>query len=220
MSDDPIKSSKRVLEPHERVSEVLFGLIMVLTFTGSLSIATADRAEIRTMLIGALGCNIAWGIIDGVLYLMSSLAEKGRNLVVYRALRKASDPQKAQRIVANALPPLIASVVQSAELETLHQRLQQLPEPPDRVHLSSRDWTGALGVFLLVFLSTFPVAIPFIFMQNAHLAMRASNGIAVGMLFAAGIAYGRGVGRSPWAFGIGMVVLGAILVALTMALGG
>jgi hypothetical protein len=220
MPDDHIKSSKRVLEPHERISEVLFGLIMVLTFTGSLSIATADRAEVRTMLIGALGCNLAWGIIDGVLYLMSCLAEKGRNLVAYRALRHATDPQKGQRIVANALPPLIASVVEPAELETLRQRLQQLPEPPERVHLSSRDWTGALGVFLLVFLSTFPVAIPFLFMEKVMLALRTSNGIAVVMLFIAGVAYGRGVGRSPWGFGIGMVVLGTILVALTMALGG
>ena len=71
MPDETIKSSKRVLEPNERISEVLFGLIMVLTFTGSLSVAEADRAEVRTMLIGALGCNLAWGIIDGVLYVMS-----------------------------------------------------------------------------------------------------------------------------------------------------
>jgi VIT1/CCC1 family predicted Fe2+/Mn2+ transporter len=77
-----------------------------------------------------------------------------------------------------------------------------------------------LGVFLLVFLSTFPVAIPFLFMHNAPLALRVSNGIAVVMLFFAGVAYGRGVGRSPWGFGIGMVVLGGILVGLTMALGG
>ena len=69
-----------MLEPSERIAEVLFGLIMVLTFTGSLSVAEADRAEVRTMLIGALGCNIAWGIIDGVLYLMGCLAEKGRGL--------------------------------------------------------------------------------------------------------------------------------------------
>ena len=220
MSDDHIKSSKRVLEPHERISEVLFGLIMVLTFTGSLSIATADRAEIRTMLIGALGCNLAWGIIDGVLYLMGCLAEKGRNLVAFRVLRQTADPQKGQRILASALQPLIASVLQPGELEALRERLQQLPEPPARVHLSARDWAGALGVFLLVFLSTFPVAIPFIFMQNTTLAMRASNGIAVVMLLIAGVAYGRGVGRSPWGFGIGMVVLGGILVALTIALGG
>jgi hypothetical protein len=220
MPDDPIKSSKRILEPHDRISEVLFGLIMVLTFTGSLSIAESGRDDIRTMLIGALGCNLAWGIIDGVLYLMGCLAEKGRSLLTLRAVRQATDPQKAQRLVAGALPPLVASILQPAELETMRQRLQQLPEPPARARLGADDWLGALGVFLLVFLTTFPVAVPFIFMQNAMVAVRVSNGIAIFMLLAAGIAYGRSVGRSPWGFGIGMVVLGAILVALTMALGG
>jgi len=220
MADDPIKSSKRVLEPHERISEVLFGLIMVLTFTGSLRVAEAGHSEIRTMLIGALGCNLAWGIIDGVLYLMSCLAEKGRSLMTYRAVRATSDPKKAQQLIADALPSVIASVLQPAELDAMHRRLQQLPEPTDRPHLSRRDWWGSLGVFLLVFLSTFPVALPFIFMRDPRPAMRFSNGIAIAMQFAAGVIYGRCVGRSPWLFGIGMVLLGGVLVALTMALGG
>src|SRR2546427_12257500 len=98
------RSSKRVLDPIDRVSEVLFGLIMVLTFTGSLSIAEAGRSEVRTMLIGALGCNLAWGIIDGVLYLMGCLAEKGRGLLTFRAVRRAADPKEAQRVIADALP--------------------------------------------------------------------------------------------------------------------
>src|SRR5262245_32548863 len=119
IGDDHLKASRRVLEPHERISEVLFGLIMVLTFTGSLSIAEAGREDIRAMLIGALGCNVAWGVIDGVLYLMGCLAERGRNLLTYRAVRQAADPQKAQRLIAGALPPLIASVLQSSELETV-----------------------------------------------------------------------------------------------------
>src|SRR5882672_5753938 len=119
MSDEPVKSSKRVLEPHDRISEVLFGLIMVLTFTGSLSVAEAGREDVRTMLIGALGCNIAWGVIDGVLYLMGCLADKGRNLRTFRAVRAASEPQKAQRLISGALPPLIASVLEPAELETM-----------------------------------------------------------------------------------------------------
>src|SRR5438477_12695870 len=90
-------SSRRVLEPIDRVSEVLFGLIMVLTFTGSLSVAEAGRDDVRTMLIGALGCNLAWGIIDGALYLMVCLADKGRAMVTFRAVRKAADPKEAQR---------------------------------------------------------------------------------------------------------------------------
>ena len=55
---------QQALDPIDRVSEVLFGLIMVLTFTGSLSVAEAGHSEVRTMLVGALGCNLAWGIID------------------------------------------------------------------------------------------------------------------------------------------------------------
>lgn len=214
------QSSKRVLEPVERVSEVLFGLIMVLTFTGSLSVAEAGREDVRTMLVGALGCNLAWGIIDGVLYLMGCLAEKGRNLVTYRAVRQAADPGQGQRLLARALPAVVASVLQPAELESIRQRLNELPDPPARARLSASDWRGGIAVFLLVFLSTLPVAIPFMFMHNAPGAMRVSNAIAVGMLFLTGMAYGRCVGRSPWVIGIAMVILGAVLVAVTMALGG
>ncbi len=220
MPEDSLKSSKRVLDPSERIAEVLFGLIMVLTFTGSLSVAEAGRDDVRVMLIGALGCNLAWGIIDGVLYLMGSLAAKGRDLTTFRALHKTTDPQRAQRLITEALPSVLASVVQPAELEAMHQRLRKLPEPPKRARLRPDDWLGALAVFLWVFLTTFPVAIPFIFMNEVGRAMRVSNAIAIVMLFLAGVAYGRCVGRAPGVFGIGMVVLGSILVALTMALGG
>ena len=123
-----MKSNKRVLEPIDRVSEVLFGLIMVLTFTGSLSVAEAGRSEVRAMLVGALGCNLAWGIIDGVLYLLGCLAEKGRGLQAFHAVRKATDPAEAQRLIADAVPSAIASVLKPAELEAVSQRLKELPD--------------------------------------------------------------------------------------------
>lgn len=220
MIDELVKSSKRVLEPHERLSEILFGLIMVLTFTGSLSVATAERGNVRTMLIGALGCNLAWGLIDGIFYLMASLADKGRNLLTYRAVRSESDPKRAERLMLNAMPAPLAAVVQSKELAVMHQRLKELPEPPERASWSQTDWLGAMGVFLLVFLSTLPVALPFVFIQDLFWAKRVSNMIAIVMLFLTGYAYGRGIGRAPAGIGIGMVGLGTVLVAITIALGG
>ena len=220
MAGDPLTSSKRVLDPIDRVSEVLFGLIMVLTFTGSLSVAEAGRDDVRAMLIGALGCNVAWGIIDAMLYLMGCLAQKGQGLMTYLAVRKTADAEKAQHLIADALPSVVASILKPAELETIRQRLIQLPEPPQRAHLSKDDWLGAIGVFLIVFVSTFPVAIPFIFMQNVGPAMRLSNGIAVVMLFLAGYIFGNLTGRHAWLTGLATVVIGAILVAMTMALGG
>jgi hypothetical protein len=209
-----------VLDPFDRISEVLFGLIMFLTFTGSLSIARTGRQDVRVMLIGAIGCNIAWGIIDAALYLMGCLADKGRRLNMLRMLHGASTPEAAQRIAAGALPPLVASVLGPSELETIRQRLQQLPEPPPRAQLEKREWIGGLGVFLLVFLSTFPPAVPFFVMHNAVLALRVANLIAILMLFLIGSAYGRCVGQTSWKLGVAMVVLGSVLVLTAIAFGG
>ena len=211
---------KRALDPIDRVSEVLFGLIMVLTFTGSLSVYEAGREDVRTMLVGALGCNLAWGIIDAVFYLMGCLAEKGRDLATFRAVREAGDPGQAQRLLADALPPMVASVLEPAELEAMRLRLLKLPTPPERARLGWDDGRGALGVFLLVFLSTFPVVIPFIVMRDPVPALRVSNAIAVVLLFVAGYAFGRLTGRRPAWMGSAMVVLGSILVGITIALGG
>jgi hypothetical protein len=220
MPNDHAESPKRVLEPIDRISEILFGLIMVLTFTGSLSVAQAGRDDVRTMLVGALGCNLAWGVIDGVFYLMGCFAERARNLKTFCAVRSARDPQDAQHLIAASLPPTVASVLQSKELEAIRLRLTELPTPPDRVHLRSEDWLGAIAVCLLVFVATFPALIPFIVMHDAGAALRVSNAIAIAMLFMMGYALGRSAGRRPVLVGVSMVVLGAVLVALTMALGG
>jgi hypothetical protein len=215
-----LTSSTRVLNPIERVSEVLFGLIMVLTFTGSLSVAEAGRDDVRAMLIGALGCNLAWGIIDAILYLMGRLAEKGRGLAVFRAVREAGDPLVAQRLIADALPPVVAGVLQPEQLEAVRLRLMALPAPPAQAKWDKDDWLGASGAFLLVFLSTFPVAIPFMVMRSAAPALRVSNLIAIVLLFVAGYAFGKITGRHPVWVGCAMVVLGTVLVGLTIALGG
>ena len=183
MTDDPFQTSKRLLEPVEHASEILFGLIMVLAITGSFSVAGAGRAEVRTMFLAALGCNLAWGVIDAVFYLMGCLAEAAHKIRVWDAVRKSDDPEEGRRAFAGALPAVVASALQPAELETVRRRLQALPEPPDRGLLRRHDWLGAMSVFFLVFLSTFPVVIPFIFMKDVKLAMRISNGIAIVLLF-------------------------------------
>jgi hypothetical protein len=211
---------RRVLEPTERFSEVLFGLIMVLTFTGSLSAAESGRAEVRTMLIGAIGCNLAWGIVDAVMYVMNSLAERGRNLLTFRHLRDASSPEAARRTLADALPPVVAKVLDENELDSMRRRVAAQPEPSGHASLSRRDFLAALAVFLLVFLSTFPVVIPFFFMQDAMRALRVSNAIAIALLLYGGYKYGKYAGFRPWRTAFVMVAIGVVLVALTIALGG
>jgi len=208
-----------VLSPVDRVSEVIFGLIMALTFTGTLSVATADRNEVRDMLIGALGCNIAWGAVDAVMYLLATLTERRRNLAILREVRRRPGGNRAHQLIADALPPVIASTMESAELDVIRTRLEQLPEPPP-ASLSLGDFRTAFGVFLLVFLATLPVALPFAVIHDAHRALRISNGIALVMLFAGGYYLGRHAEAHPWRTGVMTLAAGVLLVWATIALGG
>ncbi len=216
----PEEKRRRVLEPTERFSEILFGLIMVLTFTGSLSAASSGREEVRTMLIGAIGCNLAWGIIDAVFYLMNTLGQRGHGVVTLRRLRNTADASKANALIADELPPVVASVLRPEDLEVLRQRLATLPDPPARAPFHREDFRGAFGVFLLVFLSTFPVVIPFLLMHDATQALRLSNGIAIVLLFLGGYNLAKFAGYRPWRLGLAMVGIGLGLVAITIALGG
>ncbi len=219
MSEESTTGSDRVLDPMDRISEVIFGLIMVLTYTSSLSVA-ADNAKIRALLVGALGCNLAWGIIDAGMYLMARLNERGRNVMTLRAVRDAADVDAVRRIIASTLPPLLASVLTADQLESIRRSLQQIPEPSARPRPTGQDGLGAIGVCLIVFLSTFPVVVPFIFFDDARLALRVSNAIAVAMLFLCGYAFGICAGFRPWAMGFAMVAVGGALVGIAIALGG
>ena len=67
---------KQVLDPMDRISEVLFGLIMVITVTCTVSLRDVNSRGVKNLLLASLGCNIAWGIIDAVFYLMSRFSER------------------------------------------------------------------------------------------------------------------------------------------------
>lgn len=210
---------QRIMEPADRIAEVMFGLIMALTFTGSISISDAGRNDVRAMLIGALGCNIAWGLIDGIFYVMIGFADRGRDARALQAVRNADDPAQAKALLAQTLPDQVAAVLTDEQLERVRVTLKQAPAPiPPKPGI--RELLAGLAVASLVFGSTLPIALPFLLFQDGQLAMRVSNGIAIAMLFVAGALYARVVGGRAWLIGGTMVVLGIALVAMTIALGG
>ena len=211
--------SGRLLDPMDRISELLLGLIMALTFTCSFSLA-GGRNEVRHMLIGALSCNLAWGIVDAVFYLMACFNARGRGILRLKAVRTIADPTIAYRVIADALPQTLASVLTPAEFEVIRQKLSKLPEPPSYPRLRRTHWLGAAAVFFLVFVSTLPVVLPFTFVDDLKIALRISNAIAVMLLFFAGYRFGYYAGYRPWRMGFAMVILGSAMVGITISLGG
>jgi hypothetical protein len=204
----------------ERIAEILFGVIMTLTFTCTLAVETADRLQVRTMLIGALGCNLAWGIIDAGVYLITRINTESRKIAAVRAMREAANVSAARQVLADSFNPVLASTLSNDQLELMRQTLRQMPEPLERRGLSKRDWLGAGGLCLLCFLSTFPIALPFFFVSDARLALRISNAIAVALLALCGYAFGYRSGIPPWITSLVMVAFGAAMVGVAIALGG
>jgi len=219
MATTTSQARKRLLDPIERSSEVLFGLIMVLTFTGSFRASGADHDSVGRMLLAALGCNLAWGIIDAVFYLIATLSQRGHNLMLLRDVQSAGC-EKGRRLINDALNDDLSAVLTEVEIESVRVRMLQLPKRLSRPKLHPSDWLAALGVLLLVFLSTFPVVLPFVFMRHAMRALRVSNLIGIIMLFLVGTAYGKYAGYRPWHLGVVMVLIGLTMVGLTIALGG
>lgn len=211
--------SSRILDPLERSSEIVFGLIMALTFTCSVSVASSTL-DVRTMLFSALGCNIAWGLIDGAMYILSQLVTRQRQRNFAITIADASPPE-ARRMILGRLPDGLEPHMSADELDRLAKRIRALP-PPSQTLLPHRDdLRGAAGIFLLVFLSTLPVALPFLIFGNVSTALRSSNAIAVALLYVVGARLGRYMGwPSPSAVGFGVALFRAILVAIAIALGG
>lgn len=223
MSDKFWKSrvhESAVLSPVDRISEILFGLIMVLTFTGAITVANDGRQEVRDLLWAALGCNVAWGLVDAIMYGMNVILERGHALRSILAIRAEKDSSKVRQLIKDELQPALAALISTEELDRLAGQIKSLPAPGSADILTARDLFSGLQIFLLVFLCTLPVALPFAFIDDLAVAMRASNGVALLLLFVGGFRLARYAGFRPWLTGIIYTLIGVALVSLTMALGG
>jgi VIT1/CCC1 family predicted Fe2+/Mn2+ transporter len=208
-----------ILDPVDRVSEILFGLIMAVTIVGSLSIASAGQQEVRTVMWAALGCNVAWGLVDAVMYLIRTMTERTRNRVIARRIAGADDAT-ADRLLREALPQSVVAMSGPREIEAMRRRLPALALD-DRPLLLGRDFLYALGIFLVVVIATFPVVVPFLLFDNLARAMAVSQAVTLVMLFFTGVMLGRHAGYpKPVRTGIAMAAFGALLIAAVKALGG
>jgi VIT1/CCC1 family predicted Fe2+/Mn2+ transporter len=208
-----------LLDPVDRISEILFGLIMAVTIVGSLSIATAGQSEVRTIMGAALGCNLAWGLVDAVMYVVRTATERTRNRALANRIA-AAEPAKGRDLIVRALPDQLASIIKPGEIEGMRRNILAR-SPAEHGVLRPRDFLEALAIFLMVVVATFPVVVPFMLTSDVAQAMRISRAITLAMLFVAGFALGRHAGYArPWRTGALMAVFGAVLITVVKALGG
>jgi hypothetical protein len=214
----------RYLDPATALAEILFGLIMTLTFTLSAGLLIEDegRAGARELLIAVIGCNIAWGIIDGALFLVGQLFDRGRLQRLGRSIRRARTQPAAVALVAAELHPLLGTVLSPREASGLYSRIADnvASKPESEESITRDDWLGAAVSFGLVVISSIPAAIPFMLIDDMRLALRVSNAVLVALLFFTGFWWARYTIAKPWIAGLAFLVIGILLIAAAIALGG
>lgn len=209
-----------VLDPVDRVTEMLFGLFMALTFVGAISISNSQHEEVRSLLYAALGCNLAWGLVDAVMYLVRTIIQRDHLLTLLHSVRTAPDAGTGRQLIADELSHIMARLVSDTEIEAIRRRMLALPVMPLRPVVKGADLLAAAAIFLIVVASTFPVVLPFVFIDDLGAAMNVSRALALAMLFGGGLVLGRYAGYGSLRLGFVMVGLGTALVAIVIALGG
>ena len=199
---------------------MLFGLFMALTFVGAVSVAGRGQDEVRTLFVTAIGCNLAWGLVDAVMYLVRTATDRGRKLTLVHAVRAAPDEEAGRVLVRRALLAAIPRVTTEAQVEAIRARLIDLTDVPAKPVLDRQDALAAAAIFLIVVASTFPVVLPFAFFADVETAKWTSRGLALTMLFVGGLGLGRYAGYGSWKVGLLMMGLGTALTVAIVALGG
>lgn len=209
------------LDPATRVGECLFGLIMALGITGAVRLSQNEISS-RELFVNVLGCNLAWGLVDGVMYVMLALFERGRKTRIANCIVTAPNDAAAIEVIRAELEQRLEPLTTPEERLQLYGWVLELTrranlEPP---RVCRDDILGGVAVGGLVLLATFPILVPFVLISNASNAVRCSNLIALGMLFWLGFWWGRAVGANPYRISAGVTGVGLALVLITILLGG
>jgi len=213
----------RYLDPASRLGEILFGLIMVLTVTLTAGLTVAEGPDgVRQLLVAAIGCNIAWGIIDAVMYVMDCVTVRSIKTRLVEAVGRAPDDASALDLVREEVEPELQELLDPMDAEAMSRAvLHHLRQArPARAKLTKNDFYGALACFWLVFLFCLPAALPFFFFSKPHFALRVSNFLLIAMLFVVGQKWAQYAGINRLAAGSAMVTLGLVLVGIAIPLGG
>ncbi len=211
------------ITPVGRLQEIIYALIMVITVSSTVSRAVPDTEEgIQTLIFAVLGCNIAWGIVDGVMFVLTNLFNRNKSLKMVKDATSAMTGDEALSIIDGEFSPPFEWMLGCDERKKLNEEILDhvIRLHPPVAKITRDDITGGMFCFVVTFLTTLPAIMPFYFIGEMEPAIRISNGIVMTMLFFTGVEYAKYTDKNPLKTALGLTLLGAVVVVVTILLGG
>jgi hypothetical protein len=210
------------VDPAERLAQILFGLIMLLTTT-AVARSTLDKEGtkgIEEMIREAIGCNVAWGVITGVLYSMNTLYDRSWPNRLQHDCRGCDD-SVALAVIQDNIEESFAEITTPDDRAELARKIlvnlkQTKTSPPS---IGRKDLVTGLIIFVLVTM-TIAALVPFCFTSDLKLAIQLTNILLVVLMFIVGFCWGRVVRMNSWLTGLAITIIGLAMVGVAEYLGG
>jgi hypothetical protein len=213
----------RYLDPSETLLEVLFGLIMALTLTAGARLLSDPHDLDATGLAAALvGCNVAWGIIDAVFYLLGTRFDRNRRVRLVRKLQAATGELEAVDLIRAEFGLEGEPPMREEDREAFYRSLLQMLRHAGivRARFLRDDYVAVVLVAVLVSATAIPGVLPLLLLDDGYTALRIANVLQICLLFLVGYCWAHYSGASRWSTGLIIALLGAGLVLVSVALGG
>lgn len=218
-----------LLDPIDRLAETIYSVLILLTFTLAFRIFNLSSGEavsseyVNELLIGAFLAILAWGVIDGIVYVLTEVFERGEKHRILLYIESADTPEEAVEAIADELDFILEPITSENQRQSLYAEiLEHLHgSAPQPVRLKRADLTGGAASVLVAVLAVLPSLAPFILFRNDHdLAIRVSNIVSFAVLFYSGYEWGKYTGTNPLKTGFLLVAVGVLLVAIAIPFGG
>ena len=158
------------------LSETTFSILIFLTFTLAfwlIGLSGAPKqyispAEVNELLIGALGAVVAWGMIDGIMYALFSVFERGERHRLVDDIQAARTSEETPEIIAEDMDYLLEPIIGEEERKVLFGNIltHLQKSKPRNIGLKREDLTVALGHVLVAILAVISSAIPGVYLAS------------------------------------------------------
>ena len=205
-------------------AEAIYAVIIAMTFTSVLrSYAAIDEAAYWEIIYPALFCCMAWGIADGLFYAWERRYNIRMENKIIDLSRPGQDRDEAMHLIREQLDDTILRNINYEKRTELYRNLMNHLDEVGAKRTPSR-WDALSIVSATFAISTaagLAVVAPFFLVENLKTALDISNMLGICLLFIIG--YHRAYEKSASArmiMGFGTAVIGIVIAAVTILLGG
>jgi hypothetical protein len=221
----------KYIDPIDWLSESIFSIMIVLIFTLAYRVfsispvpgAATSSESATTLLLAILGAVIAWGFIDGMIYVILSFFEREESDRFICEIREAKSEKEKVEIVLNEFGEIFEPITDEHHRDALYLAILNSIKstPVQKIGFSKDDIGAAVAHVFIAIISVIPSMIPLlVFSNNLSLAIRISNTISFAVLFITGYRWGKYVGVNPIRTGIIIMAIAIVLALLAIPLGG